>query len=155
MLSGLILAKLFGVVNVTIDTVISFCTAIYIGGFNFPPLKPGLLRRQSLLRVAIRSSPDTVIESEASCWMHATDHSSIKNRMTRTHIAWRYLLRNGRFITTSVQLPQEHVFAYVTRDRVTIFALLSLDAERLLLKLIQQSVSSTSRTSPATHLAVS
>ena len=155
MLSGLTLAKLFGVVNVTIDTVISFCTAIYIGGFNFPPLKPGLLRRQSLLRVAIRSSPDTVIESEASCWMHATDHSSIKNRMTRTHIAWRYLLRNGRFITTSVQLPQEHVFAYVTRDRVTIFALLSLDAERLLLKLIQQSVSSTSRTSPATHLAVS
>lgn len=155
MLSGLILAKLFGVVNVTIDTVISFCTAIYIGGFDFPPLKPGLLRRQSLLRVAIRSSPDTVIESEASCWMHATDHSSIKNRMTRTHIAWRYLLRNGRFITTSVQLPQEHVFAYVTRDRVTIFALLSLDAERLLLKLIQQSVSSTSRTSPATHLAVS
>ena len=101
MLSGLILVKLFGVVNVTIDTVISFCTAIYIGGFNFFPLKPGLLRRQSLLRVAIRSSPDTVIESEASCWMHATDHSSIKNRMTRTHIAWRYLLRNGRFITTS------------------------------------------------------
>ena len=77
--------------------------------------------------------------------------------MTRNSGAWRYLLRNGRFITASIQLPhQEHVFAYVTRDRVTIFALLSLDAERLLLKLIQQAVSTshatsgTSRTSPMT-----
>ena len=76
--------------------------------------------------------------------------------MTRISGAWRYLLRNGRFITASVQLPQEHVFAYVTRDGVTILALLSLPAERLLLRLIQQSVStshatsSTRRTSPAT-----
>ena len=76
--------------------------------------------------------------------------------MTRTSGAWRYLLRNGRFITASVQLPQEHVFAYVAREGITIFVLLSLDAELLLLQLIQQSVStshatsSTSRTSPTT-----
>ena len=94
--------------------------------------------------------------SEALRLVRTTGHSSIKNRMTRISGAWRYLLRNGRFITASVQLPQEHVFAYVTRDRVTIFALLSLDAERLLMQRIQQSVStshatsSTSRTSPTT-----
>ena len=76
--------------------------------------------------------------------------------MTHTSGAWRYLLRNGRFITASVQLPQQHVFSYVTRDGVTILALLSLPAERLLLKLIQQAVSTshatsgTSRTSPMT-----
>ena len=94
--------------------------------------------------------------SEALRLVRTTGHSSIKNKMTRTHGASHYLLRNGRFITASVQLPQEHVFAYVTRDGVTIFALLSLDAERLLLKLIQQAVSTshatsgTSRTSPTT-----
>ena len=76
--------------------------------------------------------------------------------MTRTSGAWRYLLRNGRFITAAVQLPQKHVFAYLNRDGVTILALVSMDAERLLLQLIQQSVStshatsSTSRTSPTT-----
>ena len=94
--------------------------------------------------------------SEALRLVRTTGHSSIKNRMTRTSSAWRYLLRNGRFITASVQLPQEHVFAYVTRDGVTILSLVSLAAERLLMQLIQQSVStshatsSTSRTSPTT-----
>ena len=76
--------------------------------------------------------------------------------MTRTSGAWRYLLRNGRFITASVQLHPEHVFSYINRDGVTILALVSLPAERLLMQLIQQSVStshatsSTSRTSPTT-----
>lgn len=71
--------------------------------------------------------------------------------MTRTSGAWRYLLRDGRFITASVQLPSEHVFSYVTRDGSVILALLSLPAERLLLQRIQQAVS----TSDATCLAVS
>lgn len=66
--------------------------------------------------------------------------------MTRTSGAWRYLLRDGRFITASVQLHQEHVFPYVTRDGITILALVSLPAERLLLQLIQQAVSASPTT---------
>ena len=55
--------------------------------------------------------------------------------MNTTIGAWRYLLRNGRFITASIQLAQKHLFRYVSKEGVVVFALLSSAAERLLLQL--------------------
>ena len=65
---------------------------------------------------------------------HPTIHQS-KLNMTTTSGVWRYLLRNGRFITASIQLAQKHLFRYVSREGAVVFALLSSAAERLLLQL--------------------
>ena len=54
---------------------------------------------------------------------------------------WRYLLRDGRFITASVQLDLEHLYRIVCRDDSVIYALLSSQAEQLLLQLIKQTES--------------
>ena len=59
--------------------------------------------------------------------------------MSSTSKAWRYLLRDGRFITASVQLAQKHLFQYVTREGVVVFALLSSAAEKLLMQLVDLS----------------
>ena len=69
--------------------------------------------------------------------------------MISTPKAWRYLLRNGRFITASVQLAQKHLLQYVSREGVVVFALLSSAAERLLLQL-QGLEPETVTTSPTT-----
>lgn len=79
--------------------------------------------------------------------------------MTTSIGAWRYLLRNGRFFTASVQLAQKHLLQYVTREGAVVFALLSSATERLLLQLqglevdlviTSPTTSSTSKTCPAT-----
>lgn len=77
--------------------------------------------------------------SEALCLRHATDDSSIRTKMIHTHSAWRYLLRDGRFITASVELTQEHVLSYVSREGVIDLALLSAATEKLLMQLIDLS----------------
>ena len=61
-----------------------------------------------------------------------------KPDMTAALGTWRYLLRNGRFISVVVRLGPEHVFPHVTKDGTVIFALLSESAEQLLLQSIRQ-----------------
>lgn len=58
--------------------------------------------------------------------------------MTAALGTWRYLLRNGRFVSAVVRLGPEHVFPHVTKDGTVIFALLSESAEQLLLQSIRQ-----------------
>lgn len=58
--------------------------------------------------------------------------------MTAALGTWRYLLRNGRFIAAAIRLNPDHVLPHVTKDGTVIFALLSANAEQLLLQSIRQ-----------------
>ena len=58
--------------------------------------------------------------------------------MTTPLKAQRYLLRDGKFITTSIRLDPAHVYRYVCQNGSVILALLSAQFERLLLQLIHQ-----------------
>lgn len=59
--------------------------------------------------------------------------------MIRTQGASRFLLRDGRLITASVELAQEHVLSYVNGDGVIVLALLSAAAEKHLMRLVDLS----------------
>ena len=51
---------------------------------------------------------------------------------------WRYVLRNGRLITATVCIGAEHAYVYRCRDGSLLLALLSPQAEALLLSMIRE-----------------
>ena len=53
--------------------------------------------------------------------------------------AWRYLLRNGQFISASVRVPNEDLVVYVQMDGTVIHALTTAKAEQQVLMLIKHS----------------
>ena len=51
---------------------------------------------------------------------------------------WRYVLRNGRLITATVCIGAEHAYVHRCRDGSLLLALLSPQAEALLLSMIRE-----------------
>ena len=65
-----------------------------------------------------------------------------------------YLLRNGRRIQASVVLSPDLVYAYRQRNGLVIYALLSSQAEQLLMQLIKSSAATTTTNAPVvSHFA--